>query len=320
MDQALVNHYAQIFGWTQTDKDVLLSDSKIREQVIRFINNNQLHHSSSVKEALKVHLELLRTNPDYFSLNSAIGVWPGWMWDIAGDVLVEIAQAILKKNLPGVNLPGNVIAAIKSCGTGDLLSCIGNTIDVLKEFFPGLRAIDLAIDTAENVVKATKLWKAFEKVQHLGEAAVTQAWDILKKMSFSMLDVEDLSKYIRYVDDLKVPKLGLATKLDYSKTYYETFPEINPNSIYQIHHALPQASQYRDNLINAYQVHSIENLRGIPSDKSWIHGEITGRWTTWYNTKKDPDTGAFNYTLQEALDFAKTIDDDYGVYFIPPVR
>jgi hypothetical protein len=114
--------------------------------------------------------------------------------------------------------------------------------------------------------------------------------------------------------------VGAASRLDHIKTFKEAFPEINSNSIYQIHHAIPQASQYRDNLINGYQIHSIENLRGIPSDKSWTHGEITGRWTTWYNTKKDPTTGAFNYTLQEALDFAKTIDDVYGVHFIPPSR
>ena len=188
MDQALVNHYAQIFGWTQTDKDVLLSDSKIREQVIRFINNNQLHHSSSVREALKVHLELLRTNPDYRSLNIITGTWPDWMWDIAGDVLVEMAQAILKKNLPGVNLPGNVIAAIKSCGTGDLLSCIGNTIDVLKEFFPALRAIDLAIDTAENVVKATKVWKALEKLQGFGEEFVSKVIGLISAKGGNLLD------------------------------------------------------------------------------------------------------------------------------------
>jgi hypothetical protein len=56
----------------------------------------------------------------------------------------------------------------------------------------------------------------------------------------------------------------------------------------------------------------LENLRGIPNSTG-IHGIITGRWTAWYNTHP-------NFTIQQALDYAKELDDEFGHLFVPPIR
>ena len=87
----------------------------------------------------------------------------------------------------------------------------------------------------------------------------------------------------------------------------------------QIHHAVPRAvqdSRY-PGLITFEQLHSLENLRGIPNalrhGNVSLHQHITNQWAAFYQ--------AFpTATLTDVLNFTKQIDDEFGHLFIPPVR
>ncbi len=98
------------------------------------------------------------TDPEYALLNEAAATWPGWFWDIAADVLVEIGIKIAEKQL-GLTIREDVKDAIRDYGGGDLLGSIGNTIDVLRRFFPALKLIYLTLDGIEFGEKANKVWK-----------------------------------------------------------------------------------------------------------------------------------------------------------------
>ncbi len=122
------------------------------------------------------------------------------------------------------------------------------------------------------------------------------------------------AKALEYVDELKVPKLGSSTTTDYRKTFKEVaFPEI-ADDIYQVHHAMPQKiyNNYPD-IMTKSELHSLQNLRGIPKNNHWIHQTITNNWAQFYLDFP-------NFTRQQALDFAKQIDDNFGHLFIPPIR
>ena len=90
----------------------------------------------------------------------------------------------------------------------------------------------------------------------------------------------------------------------------------------EIHHAIPRAvfeSKY-PTLITEEQLHSLENLRGIPYNAtmpngSKLHTHITNLWNNFYNTHPQATTN-----LQNIIDFVKTIDDQFGNRFIPPIR
>ncbi|MFZ5970715.1 MAG: hypothetical protein ACOYXA_03910 [Bacteroidota bacterium] len=108
--------------------------------------------------------------------------------------------------------------------------------------------------------------------------------------------------------------MGSAPRLDYRKTFKEeAFPEI-ADDIYQVHHGVPQKvfNKYPGRITEA-ELNSLENLRGISKANSKIHQQITNRWEAFYQTNP-------NFTRQDAIDFAKKIDDEFGHLFLPPIR
>lgn len=119
-----------------------------------------------------------------------------------------------------------------------------------------------------------------------------------------------------YVNDLEIPNLGgyFATINTYQSNFKSKFSEIQ-NKIGEVHHALPQAVQTRYPYFNVTndQMHSLENLRGIPNDGSLDHTTITNYWVGFYTTNP-------NASFQEVMDFVKFIDDEFGHLFVPPIR
>ena len=68
-------------------------------------------------------------------------------------------------------------------------------------------------------------------------------------------------------------------------------------------------------LFRPEEIHSLENLRGIPSGtvNNQIHlSEIRTMWNTFYRENASP-------SRQAVLDFATEIDRKLGVFFDPPV-
>jgi len=137
-------------------------------------------------------------------------------------------------------------------------------------------------------------------------------WNILKDKPY-----RNIPKYIDYVNNLKTPKLGNAVvppRLnDYAERFKIQFQEIR-EQVFQVHHAIPQYIwRNRPDILSESELHSIENLRGIPKDNPGFHQVITNRWTQFY-------TDFPNFTKEQVLNFAKAIDDEFGKLFVPPVR
>lgn len=172
----------------QTQLNWLFNQTSIINQVCNFVTTNTLQYQTSVKEAVSVHINMLMSDQDYFELNQLAASWPVWIWEIFGEVLVEVGINIVQKQL-GLTIGDDVKDAIRSCGSGDILACLGNTVDVLRRFFPALKFIDLTLDLAENTGKATKVWQALNKLQNFGEEFVGKVITLVKnKTGGNLLD------------------------------------------------------------------------------------------------------------------------------------
>jgi hypothetical protein len=68
--------------------------------------------------------------------------------------------------------------------------------------------------------------------------------------------------------------------------------------------------------ITEEEIHSLENLRGIPKGlvNNRLHlSQLRKEWNRFYRDNPSP-------SKQELLDFATQLDDKYGDQFDPPVR
>ena len=83
-----------------------------------------------------------------------------------------------------------------------------------------------------------------------------------------------------------------------------------------VHHAVEQdvLNKY-PGLIKELEMHSLENLRGIPiAINSEIHlSKIRKMWNKFYKANPNP-------TKKDLLDYATKVDDEFGHLFIPKIR
>jgi RHS repeat-associated protein len=107
---------------------------------------------------------------------------------------------------------------------------------------------------------------------------------------------------------------GSSTSKDYRGTHFAENPEAEGKVV--VHHAVEQQSLKRyPGVVSESQMHSGENLRGIPKElNNTVHlSEIRKIWNEFYRTHPTA-------TQEELLDQATKIDDQFGACFIPPVR
>ncbi len=113
----------------------------------------------------------------------------------------------------------------------------------------------------------------------------------------------------------KPARFGHASSNDYAKTFFDAHPDKKGKVV--VHHAVEQQVQKRyPGLVSDAELHSLENLRGIPKGEinNRIHlSKIRKRWNQFYRDNPNP-------TQQDLLDFATKIDDEFGHLFDPPVR
>jgi hypothetical protein len=111
-------------------------------------------------------------------------------------------------------------------------------------------------------------------------------------------------------------RFGTATRTGYAKTFFEAYPELHKAVV--VHHAVPQKvlDEYRG-LVSWQEMHSLENLRGIPiSLNPDVHlSKIRKRWEQFYKAHANVPP-----TKQQLLDFATKIDKEFGHLFVPVVQ
>lgn len=279
-------------------------------------------HDNELKadEYLDAHMEKLRTDNKYNALITASYGWIGIIWDICGEFLIREAVDLAEQVL-GLKMGDEIKSVVSACGSGDLLECGWNVFKLLVSKTPVGKVLN-ALDFLNTV---SKIWDKIEPIKRLlgevGEAALGKAWNILKNLPYG-----SDPKYLKYVARLETPKLGWATTppaLDnYRSRFFQTFPELESGPKLYIHHAIEkQTIESRwPGLLSLEQIHSIENLRGIPDDINRdIHlSAIRIEWNKFYNLY--PPNSGLTPSPQALLDKAKEIDDLFGHLFVPPIR
>jgi len=108
---------------------------------------------------------------------------------------------------------------------------------------------------------------------------------------------------------------GKPAFLDYRKTFFDAFPDLNPKEV-TVHHAIEQQVMKRyPGVIRERQLHSLENLRGIPQEinKELHLSKIRKEWNNFYRSHPTA-------TQRQLARQAKKIDDMFGAEFTPGAR
>jgi len=108
--------------------------------------------------------------------------------------------------------------------------------------------------------------------------------------------------------------LGRATSTNYRATFFEANPELEGQVV--VHHAVEQQVLERyPGVVTEAEIHSLENLRGVPKDiNAEVHlSEIRREWNQFY--RENPTV-----TKEMLLQKATQIDLKYSNRFNPPIR
>ncbi|WP_336704505.1 RHS repeat-associated core domain-containing protein [Chryseobacterium indologenes] len=108
--------------------------------------------------------------------------------------------------------------------------------------------------------------------------------------------------------------LGSSISTNYKSTFFSAYPELKGTVV--VHHAVEQQALKRyPGLLTESEMHSLENLRGIPKTiNSDVHlSQIRKIWNKFYKENANP-------TKQQILDQATIIDQKFGTQFTPPVK
>ncbi len=110
---------------------------------------------------------------------------------------------------------------------------------------------------------------------------------------------------------------GRAASTDYRATFFEANPELEGQVV--VHHAVEQqVSREFPGVVTEAQIHSLENLRGIPKAiNSELHlSQIRLEWNRFYEPFRASGTAP---TSAQLLQKATEIDMKYGSRFAPPI-
>ena len=106
---------------------------------------------------------------------------------------------------------------------------------------------------------------------------------------------------------------GRAESFDYRATFFSAHPELLGRVV--VHHAVEQQVLTRyPGVVAEAELHSLENLRGIPKDvNAQAHlSQIRREWNQFYRQTPNP-------SQQQLLQKAAEIDFEYGARFLPPI-
>ncbi|HEY1169806.1 MAG TPA: hypothetical protein VGH19_00425 [Verrucomicrobiae bacterium] len=180
----------------------------------------------------------------------------------------------------------------------------------------------------EAALEMATLLVPFSKLKHAGKAAdlgevakrasggrLSHAQGLFPQVAARVTVAANRARVAMRPQGFKPPRatLGQSTTTDYKKTFFAAHPELAKRV--EVHHAVPrEAWEDYPNLISKAELHSLENLRGIPAHispklhQSQIHSE-------WNAFMKVNPPGVM--TRKMLLDKASEIDFKYGYQFFP---
>jgi len=131
------------------------------------------------------------------------------------------------------------------------------------------------------------------------------------RMTETLARLKDAAIPRRFVPP--IAKLGSAATSDYKLTFFKAHPDLEGKVV--VHHAVEQQALTRyPGLLTEQEMHSLENLRGIPIEQNAdMHlSQIRKEWNEFYR-----DNPASGMTKQRILDKASEMDRHYGSSFTP---
>jgi hypothetical protein len=184
-----------------------------------------------------------------------------------------------------------------------------NRVDKESSFFKTGESVDTALGLLSlggilksGIKNAGLLWNGISTLAASASQSVRKA----QHLSFR--------RTLKGVKDFTNETLGVASRLDHRKTFFNAFPHLEGKVV--IHHAIEQnVLKNYPGLINELEMHSLQNLRGIPKDlNNTLHlGEIQKIWKRFYKSHPTP-------TREDLIKQAAQIDDLFGHLFSPPIR
>lgn len=217
---------------------------------------------------------------------------------------------------PAVEQPHHgIISSIIHTGldVAGLVPVLGEPADGLNAVYYGIEGDKLNAGLSAAGMIPFLGWGATgAKLTRKGVDAVEAARDV-----DHAVDAADAARHIVPTPATfgKAPLNSRGNIKHYTDTFFEAHPELKGKG-YWVHHAVEQQSlKLYPNAVTPSEIHSLENLRGIPPEiNADVHlSKIRMLWDDFYIDHP-------NATRQELLDFATKVDDLHGAQFDPPVR
>ena len=130
----------------------------------------------------------------------------------------------------------------------------------------------------------------------------------------AMKQASRLAETTEGVREIHCPALLLGWRKPQNiETLSDAFPKL-ADDVSDVHHAIPQKIlTLRPDLFSDMEIHSLENLRGIPTAmERTLHDPISKEWNSFFR-----ETAANTLTREKLLGEATRIDQTYGHYFQP---
>lgn len=172
-----------------------------------------------------------------------------------------------------------------------------------------------AVDTAVSVA-TLRPWKLFSSGLGLLKRIGQGIEDLLVAgpSTVSRIRGTGLGPTLSAIAKYAKATLGAAKRLDYRKTFFEAYPQLEGKVV--VHHAIEQSvlNNY-PGVISPAQLHSLQNLRGIPKElNNALHlSDIRKVWDDFYDSHP-------KLTVDDLLQKVTEIDNEYGHLFLPPIR
>lgn len=224
---------------------------------------------------------------DYFELKTEAGratVHTETNYRLGGQAAIELATILVP------------FSKLKYAGEA------GEAANVATKGAEAARAAEIAAEAAEWSPEAGKFAKAGR---------------LFPRMSARMGETFSRLKYAEKPRPVvrRVARVGKATSTDYRGTYFAEHPHLKGKVV--VHHAVEQDVLKRyPGVFTEEEIHSLENLRGIPNDlDATVHkSAIRKEWNKFYEANP-----ASTMTKQKILDKAAELDEKYGHLFEPKV-
>ena len=244
-------------------------------------------------------------------------------------------MAILASVTGGLHLNQSIAEVQKLKKAGEFSAFLQEAVDLLPR---NPEAESRAMQLMARLVKRA------EPVAEMAGTATGKVTDVVKETQEKGIK-DHIMEMVRYFEHGKkksvtgeyaaekagVTKKELATLTDaqlevlrleriaegYRTAFYKTYPHLK-NAGLEVHHALPQALLDRHpGLFKAKEIHSLKYLRGIPKtamkDGERLHKLISDSWKEFLEDHQKP-------TRAQVLEHMRGLDEEYGRYFMPPLK